>query len=137
MHCLLLQQVYLTEADLILIKKCAFRTTKKYYSHKIFYSGHVATATTATFFSSKVYQDFIPDSHAIPYVYAEATILPAAVSYFRMQAGQHFLTDVMLGYTLGALAGYYISELHKKKNESISFQPIIEQNFYDTSFLFY
>ncbi|WP_228455011.1 phosphatase PAP2 family protein [Polaribacter haliotis] len=99
-----------------------------------FYSGHVAATATATFFAAKVYQDFNPDSRAIPYIYAGAAILPAAVGYYRMQAGQHFLTDVMLGYTLGALAGYYIPELHKKKNEALSFQPIMDQNFYGENY---
>ncbi|QTD37945.1 phosphatase PAP2 family protein [Polaribacter batillariae] len=99
-----------------------------------FYSGHVAATATATFFAAKVYQDFNPDSPAIPYIYAGAAILPAAVGYFRMQAGQHFLTDVLLGYGLGALAGYYIPELHKKKSRSFSFQPIMDQNFYGENY---
>ena len=81
-----------------------------------FYSGHVAATTTATFFAAKVYQDFNPDSKAIPYVWAGAVVLPAAVGYYRIKAGQHFLTDVVLGYTMGALAGYFIPELHKKKS---------------------
>ncbi|WP_044397696.1 phosphatase PAP2 family protein [Lacinutrix sp. Hel_I_90] len=93
-----------------------------------FYSGHVAATTTATFFAAKVYQDFNPDSPAIPYVWAGAATLPALVGYFRMQAGQHFLSDVVLGYSLGALAGYYIPELHKRKDETaIGFTPIMGQ----------
>ncbi|WP_390886610.1 phosphatase PAP2 family protein [Lacinutrix neustonica] len=32
-----------------------------------------------------------------------------------MQAGQHFLSDVLLGYALGALAGYYIPNYTKEK----------------------
>ncbi|WP_179345088.1 phosphatase PAP2 family protein [Winogradskyella ursingii] len=83
-----------------------------------FYSGHVAATATATFFAAKAFQNFNPDSAGIPYVWAGAAILPAAVGYFRIQAGQHFLTDVLLGYGLGALAGYYIPELHKRKDES-------------------
>jgi len=83
-----------------------------------FYSGHVAATATATFFTAKAFQDFNPDSAGIPYVWAGAAVLPAAVGYFRLQAGEHFLTDVLLGYGLGALAGYYIPELHKKTNDS-------------------
>ncbi|AEH02241.1 phosphatase PAP2 family protein [Lacinutrix sp. 5H-3-7-4] len=93
-----------------------------------FYSGHVAATTTATFFTAKVFQDFNPDSPAIPYIWAGAIVLPAAVGYLRIEAGQHFLTDVALGYALGALAGYYIPELHKKKKDSkIGFHPIMGQ----------
>lgn len=81
-----------------------------------FYSGHVAATSTASFFAAKVFQDFNPDSKAVPYVWTGAALLPAAVGYYRMEAGQHFLTDVILGYTMGALAGYFIPELHKKRS---------------------
>lgn len=37
-----------------------------------FYSGHVAATTTATFFAAKVYQDFHPNSKALPYIWAGA-----------------------------------------------------------------
>tara|TARA_Y100000815_G_scaffold229398_1_gene218756 strand:+ start:1177 stop:2004 length:828 start_codon:yes stop_codon:yes gene_type:complete len=91
-----------------------------------FYSGHVAATTTATFFTAKVFQDFNPDSKAVPYVWAGAIILPAAVGYLRIEAGEHFLTDVLLGYGIGALAGYYIPELHKvTKDSNIGFSPVM------------
>ncbi|WP_178988403.1 phosphatase PAP2 family protein [Winogradskyella schleiferi] len=91
-----------------------------------FYSGHVAATATATFFSAKAFQDFNPDSAGIPYVWAGAAILPAAVGYLRLQAGEHFLTDVLLGYGLGALAGYYIPELHKRKDEmNLGLTPVM------------
>ncbi|WP_452224526.1 phosphatase PAP2 family protein [Lacinutrix chionoecetis] len=93
-----------------------------------FYSGHVAATATATFFAAKAYQDFNPDSPAIAYVWTGAVILPAAVGYLRLEAGQHFLTDVLIGYGLGALAGYYIPELHKKSKETgIGFSPVMGQ----------
>jgi len=99
-----------------------------------FYSGHVAASATATFFAAKVFQDFNPDSKAIPFVYAGAALLPATVGYFRLQAGQHFLTDVLLGYGLGAAVGYFTPELHKKKNESFSFSPIMGQNIFGENY---
>ena len=93
-----------------------------------FYSGHVAATSTATFFAAKVFQDFNPDSAAVPYVWTGAIVVPAAVGYFRMKAGQHFLTDVLLGYSLGALAGYYITELHKRSEDAkVSFYPTMER----------
>ncbi|WP_299667610.1 phosphatase PAP2 family protein [uncultured Polaribacter sp.] len=99
-----------------------------------FYSGHVAATTTATFFAAKVYQDFNPDSPAVPYIWAGAALLPAAVGYLRIKAGQHFLSDVLLGYGLGAIVGYYVPELHKKKENSFSFQPVMDQNFYGKNY---
>ncbi len=104
----------------------SFERQRSTSATRSFYSGHVAATTTATFFAAKAYQDFNPDSPAVPYIWAGAAALPAAVGYFRMEAGQHFLTDVLLGYGLGALAGYYIPELHKRKEDSnIGFTPIM------------
>ncbi|MAT89436.1 MAG: phosphoesterase PA-phosphatase [Flavobacteriaceae bacterium] len=88
-----------------------------------FYSGHVAATATATFFMAKAYSDFNPDANGKFWVWTGAAVLPASVGYFRIQAGQHFLTDVILGYALGATAGIVIPELHKKKNSDFSFYP--------------
>ena len=90
-----------------------------------FFSGHVAATTSASFFAAKVFQDFNPESGAIPYVWTGAVVLPAVVGYFRIQAGQHFLTDVLLGYGLGAAVGYFVPELHKVSNDTnIRLTPI-------------
>ncbi len=83
-----------------------------------FYSGHVAATATATFFMAKVYSDVNPDSNGKVWVWTGAAVLPATVGFYRMQAGQHFLTDVILGYALGAGVGILVPELHKKKNTS-------------------
>jgi membrane-associated phospholipid phosphatase len=89
-----------------------------------FYSGHVAATATATFYMAKVYSDVNPDSNGKIWVWSGAAALPAAVGYFRMQAGQHFLTDVILGYALGAGVGILVPELHKKKNiDGLSIYP--------------
>lgn len=79
-----------------------------------FYSGHVAATATATFFAAKVYSDYHPDSKALPYIWTGAALLPATVGYLRLEAGQHFLSDVLLGYVLGAVTGYAVPALHKK-----------------------
>jgi hypothetical protein len=71
----------------------------------------------------KVYSDFNPDSPATPYLWAGAAVLPATVGYLRIEAGQHFLTDVLLGYVLGAATGYFVPELHKTKNNELDIMP--------------
>ncbi|HIB48031.1 MAG TPA: phosphatase PAP2 family protein [Flavobacteriaceae bacterium] len=89
-----------------------------------FYSGHVAAAATATFFTAKAYADFNPDSPAKFWVWTGAAVIPATIGGFRIAAGQHFLTDVALGYVLGAGVGILVPELHKKKNtDGLSFYP--------------
>ncbi|RMA64483.1 phosphatase PAP2 family protein [Ulvibacter antarcticus] len=88
-----------------------------------FYSGHVAATATATFFAVKVYSDFNPDSPATPYLWAGAAVLPATVGYLRIEAGQHFLTDVLIGYVLGSATGYFVPELHKTKGAKLDVYP--------------
>ncbi|SDB44384.1 PAP2 superfamily protein [Flavobacteriaceae bacterium MAR_2010_188] len=88
-----------------------------------FYSGHVAAAATATFFTAKVFSDFNPDAKGKAWIWAGAATVPAVVGYFRLQAGQHFLTDVLLGYGLGATVGILVPELHKIKSDRLSFYP--------------
>ncbi|HBL80979.1 MAG TPA: phosphoesterase PA-phosphatase, partial [Aequorivita sp.] len=88
-----------------------------------FYSGHVAATATATFFAAKAYSDFNPDASGKVWIWTGAAVLPASVGVLRMEAGQHFLTDVLLGYVLGAGTGILIPELHKKKMENIDIYP--------------
>lgn len=88
-----------------------------------FYSGHVAASATATFFAAKVYCDYNPDVTGKGFIWAAAAAVPATVGYFRLQAGQHFLTDVLLGYGLGAASGILIPEMHKTKDSKLSLTP--------------
>ncbi|MFC7357289.1 phosphatase PAP2 family protein [Jejudonia soesokkakensis] len=88
-----------------------------------FYSGHVAATATATFFTAKVLTDFNPEMKGQALVWTGAAVIPAAVGYFRIQGGQHFLTDVLLGYGLGAVTGYLVPELHKTENTNVSLYP--------------
>ena len=78
-----------------------------------FFAGHTAHTATATFFMAKVFSDFNPDSPARPYVWGVAAVLPAAVAYYRIEAGKHFLSDNLVGYTLGAGMGILVPQLHK------------------------
>ncbi|MFD2512917.1 phosphatase PAP2 family protein [Pontibacter locisalis] len=95
-----------------------------------FYAGHTAAAASATFFAAKVFHDFYPDSNARPYVWAAAAAIPATVGYLRLRAGKHFLSDNILGYTLGAAAGILVPQLHKKSNKTnISLVPITAPSF--------
>jgi len=80
-----------------------------------FYSGHVSTSATATFFMTKVYTDM----HRIRgwkriLLYVGASVPPAVVGYYRVQAGKHFKTDILVGFLTGAITGILIPELHKR-----------------------
>ena len=79
-----------------------------------FFAGHTAHSATATFFAAKVFHDFNPGSAAEPFVWGAAALIPAAVAYYRIEAGKHFLSDNIVGYTLGATMGVLVPQLHKK-----------------------
>lgn len=92
-------------------------------SQRSFFAGHVAATGAATFFFAKVFNDFNPDHWATPYIWVAAAAVPAWVAYLRIESGNHYLTDSILGYAVGALSGILVPELHKKENENFSFTP--------------
>jgi hypothetical protein len=90
-----------------------------------FFAGHTAHSATATFFAAKVFHDFNPDSPAQPFVWGAAAALPIAVAYYRMEAGKHFLSDNIVGYTLGATMGIVVPQLHKTAGRTgVSLLPL-------------
>ena len=90
-----------------------------------FFSGHAAHTATATFFAAKVFHDFNPGSRAEPFVWGAAAVLPAAVAYYRIEAGKHFLSDNLVGYAVGATVGVVVPQLHKKASGlGVSVAPV-------------
>ena len=99
-----------------------------------FYSGHAGATATATFFTAKVLTDFHPDMKGKGFIWGTAAALPAAVSYLRIQAGRHFLTDVVLGYALGAATGILVPQAHKKKDSKLSLIPTSKTTIFGDSY---
>ncbi|MDR3609444.1 MAG: phosphatase PAP2 family protein [Ignavibacteriaceae bacterium] len=78
------------------------------------YSGHVAAASEACFFTAKIFCDYHPELGLNKYlVYAAATVPPLFMSYFRLRALAHFPTDIMVGFGVGALCGILVPEFHR------------------------
>jgi hypothetical protein len=78
------------------------------------YSGHVAAAEEASFFTAKIFCDYHPELGMNKYfVYGAAAIPPLIVSYFRLRALAHFPTDIMVGFGVGALCGILVPEFHR------------------------
>lgn len=95
-----------------------------------FFAGHTAASASAAFFAAKVFHDFNPDSKARPYVWAAAAAVPATVGYLRLKAGKHFLSDNLLGYTIGAGVGILVPQLHKKANKTgLSIMPVYGRDY--------
>lgn len=92
-------------------------------AQRSFFGGHVAATSAATFFTAKVYQDFNPNSRAIPYIWTGAVAIPVFVGYLRTTSGKHFLTDSLIGFGVGAATGILVPEIHKKTNENMNLYP--------------
>lgn len=78
-----------------------------------FFSGHTSLTATSAFLTAKLYHDFYPESNARPYVWATAAVIPAVTGYLRVRGGKHYLTDVLIGYGVGAAIGVLVPQLHK------------------------
>jgi len=61
------------------------------------------------------------------WLFAAAVVPPAVVSYYRVEAGKHFYTDVILGTAMGAAAGILIPHFHKVSGKNnMSIVPIVQ-----------
>ena len=78
-----------------------------------FVSGHTSTAAASCFFLGRVFADYYPESPLRTFVWAAAATFPVATAYLRIRAGQHYPSDVVAGYLLGALIGYGVPALHR------------------------
>lgn len=78
-----------------------------------FFSGHTAVSSYFTFAGAQMYNDIYPDSRHRTTVWASAAILPLVTGFGRMRAGKHFLTDVLVGYGVGAALGILVPRLHR------------------------
>ena len=95
------------------------RTTA--WNRSSFYSGHVASAAAATFFTAKVFCDYHPELGWKKYLlYGAAAIPPLIEGYLRMKALDHFPSDILVGFGIGALCGILIPEIHRIKIENVS-----------------
>jgi membrane-associated phospholipid phosphatase len=94
-----------------------------------YFSTHTAAAASVSFFAAKVYVDTHPNSKWKPWVWTAAAVLPALNGWTRVASGEHFPTDVLTGYAVGGLIGYFIPVLHLKKDtEKASLSILPHQN---------
>ncbi|HTL10171.1 MAG TPA: phosphatase PAP2 family protein [Chitinophagaceae bacterium] len=82
---------------------------------KSFFAGHVALVATSTFFMARVIAEYHPQSRFKWLYYSVAGAATATTGYLRMAAGEHFLSDVLLGTAVGTLSGLLTPSLHKIK----------------------
>jgi len=80
-----------------------------------FFAGHVALVGTSTFFIAKVINDYHPDGKARWIPFTVAALATGTTGLMRYRGGQHFLSDIIIGTTLGTLTGILVPEFHKNK----------------------
>lgn len=78
-----------------------------------FFSGHTSVSSFFTFTGAQLYNDLYPDSRYRSTVWATAAVLPLLTGYGRMRAGKHFVSDILVGYGVGALIGILVPRLHR------------------------
>lgn len=79
-----------------------------------FPSPYTSNAAAAAFFFGRVYADYHPASKLRPFVWGVSAVLPALTAYLEYRGRQAFLSDVVVGYALGASVGYLVPALHRK-----------------------
>jgi membrane-associated phospholipid phosphatase len=96
-----------------------------------FYSGHTSMTAAISFFTAKVFTEYVENYTLRILIWTGAAILPAITAVSRVNTHWHFPTDVIAGYAIGAIIGYLIPELHKTKstgNGNLSVYPSINLN---------
>jgi membrane-associated phospholipid phosphatase len=95
-----------------------------------FYSGHTSTTAATTFYIARVFSDYLSNKTVKTFIWIGAAIYPALTGFLRKDTGNHFRTDVITGYLIGAAIGYFIPEIHLR-NEALDVS--IYRNFYNES----
>lgn len=85
-------------------------------ARRSFFSGHTSTSAAMCFGYATIWSSYHPDSRMKPLVWTGAALIPALTGYLRVRAGEHFLSDVLVGYSTGALCGWLVARWHRKRS---------------------
>ncbi len=94
-----------------------------------FYSGHTSMTAVNTFYTAKVYSAYISNETTKTILWTAAALIPAITGYSRVKTHNHFPTDVIVGYIVGAAIGYFIPEIHKTENSNESGSTTVPEEF--------
>ncbi|MGF1636560.1 MAG: phosphatase PAP2 family protein [Cyclobacteriaceae bacterium] len=83
-----------------------------------FYSGHISTVASMTFFTAKVLNDLCQHRGVKIAAWSGASAITALTAINRVQSGEHFPTDVIAATLSGAGIGLLMPMLHKQKNST-------------------
>ena len=83
-------------------------------ARRSFFSGHTSMSSAASFFVLSTFNQLSNDQGLKRAMTYTAISLPAVIGGLRVTAGKHFLSDVLIGYLVGATVGLTIPYLHQK-----------------------
>ena len=95
-----------------------------------FYSGHTSTTAATTFYIARVFSDYLSNEAVKILIWTGAALYPAITGFLRKDTANHFRTDVITGYLMGAAIGYFIPDIHLR-NETLNVS--FYRNFYNDS----
>ena len=95
--------------------KVPMETRRRGGARNSFFAGHPSVVGTSTFFMAKVYCDYHPEMKHKWILYTLAGGITATTGLLRLQAGQHFRTDVLTGLVIGPIVGILVPQIHKNK----------------------
>lgn len=90
-----------------------------------FFSGHTSLTAALCFTTAKIFSDYSDNRTHEALVWTGAVIVPAVTGILRHEAGQHFASDIIAGYFVGATVGYLVPWLHRRKplTKGLSISP--------------
>lgn len=89
-------------------------------ARRSFFSQHATFAFSAAVFLGTVYDDYNPGSNWSPYIWAGSLGIAGAVAWLRVESGDHFPTDAIIGAAVGAAIGWLVPALHRTADASRS-----------------
>jgi membrane-associated phospholipid phosphatase len=78
-----------------------------------FFSGHTSMTTASTFLTATMIDRYSPNNEFKPYYWSLSATIPLGVGYCRWKGGKHFVTDILVGYIVGAGIGILVPYLHR------------------------
>ena len=82
-------------------------------ARRSFFSGHTSNAAVNSFLTAQLYSDFYPEREQRGWVWVSAAVLPAVTGATRVLSGNHYWTDVAVGYLVGAGIGVLVPQLYR------------------------
>ncbi len=82
-------------------------------AHHSFFSGHVSTSAAFTFLTAYMVNRYAERPVWKWVAWSGAVVIPGTIGYWRYTSGNHFPTDLLVGYLIGGGTGILIPYLHK------------------------